>query len=156
MTTLLDLGLLSHAIASDDDVEVLRRIRNRCAAGFSFDTSEISPAQQRVWWALNRHRVVGWLYCCGDPDKTVGYGLLRQTEDKRWWSSVAVLPKYAGQGFGKSITTDIIHHCPNGVVWATARKDNPAAVKLHDLKFWDIIDGPDERLVYFRTKSPLP
>jgi hypothetical protein len=34
----------------------------------------------------------------------VGYGLLRQTEDGRWWSSVAVLPSYTGRGYGGAIT----------------------------------------------------
>lgn len=156
MMTLLELGLLSHAIVSADDVEILRKIRNRCAAGFSFDTSYITPEQQAVWWQANKDRVLGWLYCCGGPEFTVGYGLLRQTDDGRWWSSVAVLPKYAGQGFGRSITSEVIRYSPSGVVWATARKDNPPAVKIHDLTYWNVIPGDDDRLVYFRTKEPLP
>jgi GNAT superfamily N-acetyltransferase len=128
----------------------LRVSRNACREGFSTDTAEISEEQQQAWWAANRDSVLAWLYQDGHLE-IVGYGLLRRTEDGRWWSSVAVLPQYTGKGYGKAITADIIRACPAAVVWATARRDNPAAVKLHDLSDWEIIDGPDERLVYFRT-----
>lgn len=147
--------LTSRPIASWLDVEQLRRVRNICRDGFSFDNAEISIEQQQAWWEANQRQIVGRLYETARARLLVGYGLLRQTDDGRWWSSVAVLPDHGGHGYGKFITADIIRRCPDGIVWATARRDNPPAVKLHNLADWEIIDGADERLVYFRTRPYL-
>ncbi len=129
-------------------VELLRRIRNACRDGFSHDTHEISPIQQRTWWQAHRGRMRAWLYA--DGDTFVGYGLLRQTEDGRWWSSVAVLPEHNGRGYGGTITADLVRRSDEPV-WATARLDNPAAIRLHREADWEWL-GQDERLVHFRTR----
>lgn len=142
------LGLMARPIESDEDVETLRLIRNACKDGFSHDNSEINQQQQAAWWSLMHDKVRGWLYWVGS--EVVGYGLIRQTDDQRWWSSVAVLPDCAGKGYGGAITADLARRSPRAV-WATARLDNPAALRLHRTEDWDDL-GSDGRLVTYRTK----
>src|SRR6266852_9598119 len=90
------LGLTARTIETPEDVESLRQVRNATAWGFSHDTSQISPEQQRGWWATMRGKVRGWLYRLPAGD-VVGFGVLRQTDDGRWWNSVGVLPAFAGR-----------------------------------------------------------
>lgn len=132
------------------EVEAMRQIRNRCKDGFSSYTEEISPAEQIAWWTHQGDKVRAWLYE-DDLANLVGFGCLRRDAEGRWLTVVAVLPEFGGLGYGKAITHDIVMRSP-GRCWATARKDNPAAVKLHIEADWDVVDGPDERLVYFRGK----
>jgi hypothetical protein len=37
-----------------------------------------------------------------------------------------------------------------------ALKTNPAGVKVYVPDDWDMVDGPDERYVYFKTKVGVP
>lgn len=141
------LGLVARPILEGDDVETLRLIRNACKDGFSHDNEEISQQAQAAWWIVMRGRVKGWLYWSGA--EVVGYGLLRQTDDGKWWSSVAVLPDQAGMGYGGAITADVVRRMPN-IVWATARLDNPAAMKLHRSTDWEEWQR-DDRLAHYRT-----
>jgi GNAT superfamily N-acetyltransferase len=132
-------------------VEVLRRLRNATRDGFSTDTSEISPEVQRAWWVAMRGRVKAWLYL--HETDVVGFGVLRQTEDGRWWTSVGVLEHHRGHGYGGAITTDLAARSASPV-WATARLDNPAAQRLHREAIWEEIDR-DERLVYYMTRPSV-
>jgi GNAT superfamily N-acetyltransferase len=154
-TTVNLLGLRPAPIRGYHAVMQLRMIRNVCREGFAHDTAEISHAEQLAWWAANKDRVVGFLYrdLIGLP---VGFGLLRQTDDGRWWSSVAVLPARAGKGYGKAITAHVIRQKPADAryVYAQARLDQPAAMKLHDPRDWYTL-GEDGRLAHFRTKDEL-
>lgn len=143
------LGLIATPVEFVTDVEMLRLIRNACKDGFSYDNAEISQQQQAAWWATMAGRIQAWLYL--SDWKTVGYGLVRQTDDGRWWTSVAVLPEHAGKGYGGAITADLVRRV-SCAAWATARLDNPAALKLHRPEDWDEL-GRDDRLVTFRTKS---
>jgi hypothetical protein len=147
------VGLTPIPIAAPHQVELLRSIRNACRAGFSTHTAPISREQQARWWAEVAGKIVAYLYRDGDG-KHPGYGLLRQTEDGRWWSSVAVLPWHAGHGYGGAITRHIIRQSPAGVVWASARNDNQAALRLHCAADWEAI-GCDQDLTYFRTRGGL-
>lgn len=142
------LGLVATPIVGPDDVELLRRIRNACKDGFAHDNDEISVPQQEAWWKRMCSSVKGWLYWHGY--KAVGYGLLRKTDDGRWWSSVAVLPESAGYGYGGAITADLIRRSDTRV-WAEARLDNPAAMKLHRSADWEEWKR-DERVAHYRTR----
>lgn len=144
------LRLTARLIETDLDVEILRQIRNACREGFSFDNSEISPEQQAKWWASMRDRFKGWLYY-DSGGVYVGYGALRCAEDDLWYSSVAVLPEQAGRGYGGAITADVIRRV-DFEVWATARLDNPAAMRLHRAVDWDEI-ARDNRLAHYVTKA---
>lgn len=143
------VGLIPRPIAEDDDVDLLRVTRNACREGFSTFRGEIGPDEQRHWWAEMADRVTGYLYA-DRAGVHVGYGLLRQTADGRWWSSVAVLPEHAGHGYGGAITRHVIRQCPSGLVWASARNDHLAGLRLHSAEDWEVI-GCDDDLTFFRT-----
>lgn len=147
------MALTAYPIQSDIDVERLRMIRNATAHGFSNHTDQISADQQRAWWASMQGRVKGWLYR-DEYKQLVGFGLLRRDDEGYWLTVVGVLPGYEGRGYGKEITHDIVTRAP-GRCKATARKDNPGAVKLHVDADWEIVDGPDERLVYFLGRAEV-
>lgn len=138
-----------------DDViaaQVMRHIRNTCRAGFSADQGEITREAQYAWWEANRDNVVACLY--SEPfGAWVGYGLLRSDGHGRVVSSVAVLPEYAGRGYGGAITRHIIrqHH---GVIHAAALESNPAAMALHHADDW-IETGRADGIVYYRTRDDL-
>jgi hypothetical protein len=135
-----------------DQIERVRLIRNATKDGYSHHNAEISEAEQIAWW--EREKPLAWLYA-DEASEIVGFGLLRQDDAGHWVTVVGVLPEHSGKGYGKEITHNLVTQSP-GQCWATARKDNPAAVKLHVLDDWEVIDGPDPRLVYFRTWPPEP
>ncbi len=129
-------------------IERVRLIRNVTRAGYSHHNAEISEAEQIVWW--EREKPQAWLYA-DEASEIVGFGLLRQDDQGHWVTVVGVLPEHGGRGYGKEITHDIVMRSP-GPCWATARRDNPAAVALHVRADWIEVPGVDPRLVYFRTR----
>lgn len=149
-TTKLDLH--AWTVISDHDVEMLRVIRNVCREGFSHDTTIITEGAQREWWAALRGHVKAWLYWIPN-DEVIGYGLLRQTPDGRWWSSVAVLPEHEGHGYGGAITADLVRR-HDGPVYGEARLDNPAAMRLHRAADWEEL-GRDATHVRYRTRPHI-
>ena len=156
--------------ATADHVETLRRLRNVTAAGYAFHNEQISAEQQATWWEASRGRVQAWLYLVDGPsadDRSrstesfdvpiiyrsdiVGFGLLATHDDGTVWTTVGVHPEHGGHNYGKAITHDLVVRAP-GQLHGSARRDNPAAVKLHVAADWDPVDGPDARLAYFRSK----
>ncbi|MEO8082515.1 MAG: GNAT family N-acetyltransferase [Ardenticatenales bacterium] len=145
-------GLRVVPVTNWGHAETMRFVRNTCRAGFAHDTAKIGRRAQRAWWQANRTRMVAALYYVGDAP--AGYGLLRQSEDGRWWSSVAVLPRFGGIGFGRAITQHLVRQSPDGVVWAEARKDQPAACALHRADDWEVI-GEDAERWHYRTRPDI-
>lgn len=142
------MRLLPRPVQTPGHVEALRQMRNLTAEGFANFNGQISPEQQAIWWRENAGRIKAWLYF--DEAGEVGFGLIRQHDDGRWFTTVGILPEYTGHDFGKEVTAHLIRNCP-GKCYGIARRDNPAAVKLHTPDDWQIISGDDPRLVYFRT-----
>ena len=132
-------------------VERMRLIRNRCAAGFANFNDLITAEQQAKWWKANKANLRAWLYL-DDYSNVVGFGLLTRHDDGTLWTTVGVDPQHNGRNWGKFITHHLIGQAP-GRVYGAARKDNPAAVRLHVDEDWTECDGPDDRLVYFRTRK---
>lgn len=135
-------------------VERMRQIRNATAAGYANFNGRISFDQQVRWWEENQRHLRAWLYL--NPAKVVvGFGLLTRHADFRWYTTVGVLPEHGRRNYGKEITAHLIRQAP-GRVYGAARRDNPAAVRLHVEDDWSEVPGPDPRLVYFRTHKPDP
>ncbi len=145
------MSLAAIRVELPEEIELVRQIRNVTAAGFSNHNDAILPADHQVWW--RQTEPLAWLYA--SPEGIVGFGLLRRDDKDRWVTVVAVLPEHGGHGYGKYITADIVRRSP-GLVYATARLDNPAAVKLHVEEDWERIDGEDPRLAYFRGRKVWP
>lgn len=140
------------AISYFDALEILN-IRNICRDGFSEYNERITGAQQQKWWEETDGKRLAWLYRDDTSKSYVAFGVLLLQDDGFWTTTVGVLPESAGKGYGKAITHDLVERAP-GPCRAAARKDNPAAVRCHNItEDWDIVEGPDERLVYFRTKA---
>jgi hypothetical protein len=134
-----NLLLWASEVAEPWDVENLRGLRNGTAWGFSHDNSEITRERQEQWWREMSGRV--------------GFGVLRRTEDGRWWTSVGVDGVWSGKGFGGAITADLLRKSPEQC-WATARVDNVPAQRLHRASDWEELHR-DEHLVYFRSRPQV-
>lgn len=147
------MTLTAILVTTPDQVERLRQMRNRCAEGFANFTGQVTEQEQLRWWATHLLTVQAWLYSAGVQD--AGFGLLTTHEDGRVFTTVGVLPEHTGHDFGKVITADLITKAP-GRVYGCARRDNPAAVKLHIPEDWLEIPGDDPRLIYFRTIKSDP
>lgn len=144
--------LTARLVLSDADALAMGAIRDRQRGGFSHDTSPIDAPRQLDWWRTNRDRVLAYLYSDA-AGAVVGYGCLRQGDDGRWYSSVAVDHGHERLGYGKAITTHLVLSVGHEV-WATARDDNPAAQALHDRLIWDTL-GWHEGLWLYRTKPKI-
>ena len=154
MTTRAMPAVYAWPVETAAHVETLRQLRNAGRDGFAHDNGEISEAQQAAWWAANGGRVLAWLFTRGgyyDPREVVGYGLLRRGPDGRLWSSVAVAPAFRGLGYGLAVTRATVERAP-AEVWGEARRDNPAALRLHDPEYWELVEE-GERTCLFRTRT---
>lgn len=145
--------LVGVRVVSASQIESMRQIRNATAAGFSHDTSLITPQQQQRWWSDNRSRIKAWLYY--HQATLIGYGMLRQDDLGQWWNSLGVLPEQQGHGFGSQITADLLSRI-SGPVYASVKRDNWPAIAMHHASDWQQIEGPDERLMYFRSREYQP
>jgi RimJ/RimL family protein N-acetyltransferase len=85
-----------------DEVEILRQIRNSGRQWMTRHTAEITIEEQQAWWrtAVHDPSLDVWLFRVAETD--IGYGLLR-IEKGLEWCSLAVLPRYQGQGYGTQI-----------------------------------------------------
>lgn len=152
----------SELVVTDNQIDWMRYLRNASIGTFSHDNNVISEEVQHAWWVANRGFVKAWLYLL-KPDldsmkpgnvyqsAIIGYGLVRRIYDGTWWNSLAVLPAYRGKGLGSFITADLVQK-HEGVLYASVLRDNPAGLAMHHNSDWEIIDGPDTRLIYFRTR----
>lgn len=140
--------LVAAPVCTEADALAMGFIRDARRAGFSQDTTAIDQSRQLLWWRTNRARVQAWLYRDG-AGELIGYGALLQRPDGRWVSSCAVLAPFEGRGWGRAI----LHHLVNSVgheVYAQARNDNEAAIRLHNSGDWQCL-GADNDNTYFRT-----
>lgn len=144
------IKLVCVAVEDPPEIEYVRQIRNATAAGFSTYNDVVTPDDHRAWW--ERTKPYAWLYA--STEGIVGFGMLRPDEQGRTVSVVAVLPEFSGRGIGGWITRDVIRRAP-GLVYASARLDNPAAVALHCAADWKRV-AEDERMAYFETWGKLP
>lgn len=114
-------------VTTEDDVEVLRLIRNSGRQWMTRDTSEITPEQQRIWWEhLDHAACKAWLFSIARTD--IGYGLAR-LEGGRAWCSLAVLPRHQGQGYGTHIYRWLALNQQGWDMWAEIYADNTPSLR---------------------------
>ena len=131
----------------------IRLIRNACRGTFSHYNDELTWWAQQQWWTRTEGKRLAWLY--SDETGIIGFGVLLLRDDGYWTTTVAVLPDAAGRNYGKAIIHDLVMNAP-GPCTGMALKTNPAGVKVYVPDDWDMVDGPDERYVYFKTKVGVP
>ena len=105
------------------DAEVVRVIRNTGRQWMTRDTSEISYDQQQAWWVARACQI--WIGRVAETD--VAYGLLRD-EGGRILASLAVLPRYQGQGYGCEIYR-YLASATDQEVYAEILADNTPSIK---------------------------
>ena len=148
-------GLVAQKVVTQGDAWAMAHIRNVCRLGFSGDQHEISSPQQRQWWAANSDQVQAWLYFVTGDERPVGFGMLRPHENGRaLTTSCAVLPTWAGRGFGNAILRHLVREAGDALVEAQALRVNRPACRLHDAEYWREVPGPNAQLMYFRAKRP--
>jgi hypothetical protein len=144
--------LVARPLLTLADVLLLGQIRNEGRLSFSHDTSEIDGPRQIAWWHANKARLEPWLFD-NEAGETVGYALLRQEDNSRWYSSLAVRKGHNGHDYGRQMLAWLVARWPFEV-WATARADNPAACKLHDPLLWEAC-GAHDGLILYRTRPKI-
>lgn len=142
-------GLVALPVATTGDALIMGRIRDRQRATFTGDTSPITDAQQRVWWARHRYRIKAWLYADAGG-ALVGYGALLQQEDGRWVSSVAIVPGQEGRGYGSRILSHMVNAVEHPI-HARALLSNPPACHMHNAREWETV-SEDGECRYFVTR----
>jgi RimJ/RimL family protein N-acetyltransferase len=113
-------------IETDADLETLRQIRNSGRQWMTRDSREITPAEQRAWWAA-RDPSTCLVFLFREAQTDVGYGLLR-LENGRWWCSLAVLPQHQRRGHGAAIYRWLALSV-SGDVWAEILADNTPSIR---------------------------
>jgi len=112
---------------SEWDAEVIRVIRNSGRQWMTRDTREITYDAQQLWWARFSTEETMRIWIASVATTDIGYGLLR-FEARQWWASLAVLPRYQGQGYG----TDIYRYLAASTdqdVYAEILADNTPSIK---------------------------
>lgn len=132
------------------DAETVRTIRNSGRAWMTRDTSEITPEQQRAWWA-KRDPKTCQIYIGRIAETDVGYGLLRLLDDDRWWVSLAVLPRYQGQGYGSEIYRYLALSTSQDV-WAEILADNTPSIRACLRAGFQIVHALDRMAVLVHRK----
>lgn len=108
------------------DAEVVRIIRNTGRQWMTRDTREIGYGDQQAWWA-RRDPVTCRIWIASIAETDIGYGLLRFDHD-RWWCSLAVLPRYQGNGYGRDLYQYLALSTDQDV-WAEILADNTPSIK---------------------------
>lgn len=134
-------------VTTDEDVDMLRRIRNACRGTFAYNNLEIDETAQKAWWVAMQGRIHAWLYAA--DDEVIGYGLIRE-EDGRWWDSVAVMPHVRGFGYGSEICSDLAQRA-GCQVWSKVRPGNFAARRMHRDSDWELL-GVEDGMAQYRSR----
>lgn len=123
--------LFGGLVTTDEEVEVMRVIRNDGREWMTEDTHEISIGEQRAWWEKSKQRAhknfLPVFYRTGGNPTIVGYGVLDR-RDNDLMVSLAVAPVYRGLGFGQQIYEHLAKLAGEEVT-AVIRKDNAASIK---------------------------
>jgi len=111
---------------TSEDAETIRLIRNSGHQWMTRDPRLITVDEQAIWWASRNPETARlWLGRIADTD--VGYGMLRLVES-RWWASLAVLPRYQGNGYGTELYRYLALSTDQHV-WAEILADNNPSLR---------------------------
>lgn len=137
-------------IENDQDLEILRQIRNSGRQWMTRDTREITHEQQQAWWKDTCHdpSLDVWLF--SEALTTIGYGLLR-IEGGREWCSLAVLPRYQRQGYGTQIYRWLALTTSQDV-WAEILADNTPSIRAALKAGYQIVSAMDKHAVLVHRK----
>jgi RimJ/RimL family protein N-acetyltransferase len=143
--------LQARPVTTEQDVEMLRQVRNSGRQWMTRHTDAISPEQQAAWWAqLDHASVKVWLFSESATD--IGYGLVR-LEKGRAWCSLAVLPRYQGQGYGTQIYRWLALSQPQWDMWAEIYADNTPSLRAALKAGYQLAHASDKTAVLVYRKG---
>jgi len=151
-------------VVSDEDVEILRQIRNGTveAGTYSHNNEIISPEQQARWWAANWGTANAWyIEVDGEPagfalltllpPEILEDGLPRRIEASAT-TTAGVLPKFSGRGLATRLM-QLLEASTGLPLAACARLDNPVGMHLHrpEAGWYEV--RRDEVNAYYRREA---
>ena len=103
--------LVMISVNSENDAETLRKIRNECSGFMTRNTSEISFAQQQVWFK-NLDTVTNKLFLLhevyhGVAALVIGYGYIR-VEDETVLLTGGLVESSRGKGYGQFLFNSLL------------------------------------------------
>lgn len=132
------------------DAEVVRIIRNTGRQWMTRDTREIGYEAQRAWWARRATDEAMRIWIGRVAETDVAYGLLR-LDGGRWWASLAVLPRYQGQGYGCEAYR-YLAAATDQDVYAEILADNTPSIKACLNAGYQIVSAMDRHAVLVHKK----
>lgn len=142
--------MIFRAATTEWDAEVVRIIRNSGRQWMTRDTREIGYDAQRAWWSI-RNPDICWVYIGRIAETDVGYGMLRLLDDDRWWASLAVLPRYQGNGYGGEIYRYLALSTVQDV-WAEILADNTPSIRAALRAGYQVAYAMDKHAVLVHKK----
>jgi len=93
-------------VLSEDDAQIMRKLRNECRLFMTRNTKYISKKQQSSWYnSLDKSKMK--LYLAKVDNRAVGYGILR-IENDVFLVTGGLTKKSRGQGMGRYIFQNLI------------------------------------------------
>lgn len=93
-------------VRTEDDAQIMRKIRNECRSFMTRNTKYISKRQQSIWYRSLDENVFK-LYLAKADGVNVGYGILR-VENDVFLVTGGVVKSFRGKGIGKYIFQSLI------------------------------------------------
>ncbi len=117
----------------------VRKIRNECRHFMTNNTANINVLEQLIWYEqkYKSENQKETLYCFlfNTNGKNVGFGLIRQKEEK-YWITGGLKKSQRGKGLGRKLFEELIKFVPSKFVWLEVLDSNIVANKLYrDLGF---------------------
>jgi ribosomal protein S18 acetylase RimI-like enzyme len=121
-------------VSTDQEVELLRQIRNSSREFMTRHGAYITQDQQGIWWRdVDKSRV--WVYLAEQDDCVVGYGLLKlEPEESKGWLTGALMPGFRERGYG----TELFRQLRDTVVtlgmtpWLEVLESNERAFRVYE------------------------
>jgi len=136
-------------VASDEDIETMRCIRNLCRQFMTRHRNEITQAEQLRWWQHLDHGQVR-CYLFDYEGIAIGYGLIKMERlspcgEEIVWLTGGLLPAYRGKGLGEQLFRQLIY-LSSRRPWLEVRRENERARKLYEKLGFHVMEVTDEVL----------
>jgi ribosomal protein S18 acetylase RimI-like enzyme len=131
--------LTCRSVASAEDLETMRLMRNACRSFMTRYRDEITADEQLRWWKeLDHESVECFLFT--HHGTAVGFGVIR-SEEATWisggcsWLTGGLLPEYRGRGLGTGLFQILIGLCPRRPCLEVLCQNEPARRVYEHLGF---------------------
>lgn len=128
------------------EYQLVRTLRNSVASFMTNNASQISSAQQEVFYLKTRQDQNYKLYLFYEEHECfIGYGLLRR-DCGRWYGSLAVVEEFRSQGYGTMIYKVLQDECTEDL-WLEIFVDNNASIRAALKSGFNLVDIAKDKTV---------